>query len=109
MRTSAAQKQFLALLLAAFLTAILAEGPDEFDHGLRKVRAICNCTSSPNSFTEGGLRVQSSPLDKAVEDSRLFNGFLLARYSCISLEFGSPGETLLPAESGRAPPKPRLS
>jgi|GEM_PF-3297989 len=109
MRKAAVPKQFLALLLVAFLAAMVVEGPDEFDHGLSKVRAICNCASSPNGFAEGGLRIESSPLNKAVAVSGLFDSFLLTRYSFICLEFGSPGETLLPAESGRAPPGTRLS
>jgi hypothetical protein len=98
-------KEFLFLLLVAFLAAILAEGPDDIGFGLGKVKAIRAGAQFSDSDAEGDLGGMRLVPEKALPDPEASVRSPLSSYFFISLDSWNPGEAHLLTKADRAPPE----
>jgi hypothetical protein len=103
-RKSTARRYILAFLLIAFLSAILAEEPDDIGFSLGKAKAIRNCTQFSDSDAESDSFVKCRFLDKVAPNAGFCDNSLISHYSFICMEFWSPREAHLPTKADRAPP-----
>jgi hypothetical protein len=104
MPRSANTPKWFVFFLISFLSAILADGPDDFSYALDRVKAIGSCTQFANSDAEGDCLAKGNVFDRVDQNPGLHEDSLSSEYSYLCMESWSPRDAYLPIESDRAPP-----